>query len=48
MGQVSFSRSYHDGEHYNSVRLANDPGDGPARPILIKVFYQNPVAQLLC
>ncbi|XP_028764036.1 OTU domain-containing protein 3 isoform X2 [Neltuma alba] len=28
--------SYHDGEHYNSVRLKNDPGDGPARPIVIK------------
>ncbi|GAB2282634.1 hypothetical protein Dimus_039556 [Dionaea muscipula] len=28
--------SYHDGEHYNSVRLKEDPGDGPARPILIK------------
>ncbi|KAK4262319.1 hypothetical protein QN277_027895 [Acacia crassicarpa] len=28
--------SYHDGEHYNSVRLKIDPGDGPARPIVIK------------
>ncbi|XP_054825037.1 OVARIAN TUMOR DOMAIN-containing deubiquitinating enzyme 7 isoform X3 [Prosopis cineraria] len=28
--------SYHDGEHYNSVRLKNDPGDGHARPIVIK------------
>ncbi|KAJ8770712.1 hypothetical protein K2173_021359 [Erythroxylum novogranatense] len=28
--------SYHDGEHYNSVRLREDPGDGPARPITIK------------
>ncbi|KAI9089327.1 hypothetical protein K1719_029606 [Acacia pycnantha] len=28
--------SYHDGEHYNSVRLKTDPGDGPARPIVIK------------
>ncbi|QCD81608.1 OTU domain-containing protein 3 isoform X2 [Vigna unguiculata] len=29
--------SYHDGEHYNSVRLKDDPCDGPARPIVIKV-----------
>ncbi|TKY55690.1 OTU domain-containing protein 3 [Spatholobus suberectus] len=28
--------SYHDGEHYNSVRLKDDPCDGPARPIVIK------------
>ncbi|KAL3019478.1 hypothetical protein AAZX31_05G086000 [Glycine max] len=28
--------SYHDGEHYNSVRLKDDPFDGPARPIVIK------------
>ncbi|KAK7263161.1 hypothetical protein RJT34_30746 [Clitoria ternatea] len=28
--------SYHDGEHYNSVRLKDDPCDGPARPIIIK------------
>ncbi|XP_057419835.1 OVARIAN TUMOR DOMAIN-containing deubiquitinating enzyme 7 isoform X2 [Lotus japonicus] len=28
--------SYHDGEHYNSVRLKDDPCDGPARSILIK------------
>ncbi|MED6198406.1 hypothetical protein PIB30_118767 [Stylosanthes scabra] len=28
--------SYHDGEHYNSVRLKDDSGDGPARPIVIK------------
>ena len=25
--------SYHDGEHYNSVRLANDYHSGPAVPI---------------
>jgi hypothetical protein len=25
--------SYHLGEHYNSVRLMEDPGDGPAMPI---------------
>ncbi|XP_039167477.1 OVARIAN TUMOR DOMAIN-containing deubiquitinating enzyme 7-like isoform X7 [Eucalyptus grandis] len=29
--------SYHDEEHYNSVRLKEDTGDGPARPITIKV-----------
>lgn len=28
--------SYHDGEHYNSVRLKDDPCDGPARSIVIK------------
>ncbi|KAK4790899.1 hypothetical protein SAY86_031312 [Trapa natans] len=28
--------SYHDEEHYNSVRLKEDPGDGPARPVAIK------------
>ncbi|XP_061363618.1 OVARIAN TUMOR DOMAIN-containing deubiquitinating enzyme 7 isoform X2 [Gastrolobium bilobum] len=28
--------SYHDGEHYNSVRLKDDPRDGPARSIVIK------------
>ena len=25
--------SYHLGEHYNSVRLQEDTGDGPAMPI---------------
>ncbi|VFQ86537.1 unnamed protein product [Cuscuta campestris] len=28
--------SYHDGEHYNSVRLKEDTCNGPARPINIK------------
>ncbi|XP_051126746.1 OVARIAN TUMOR DOMAIN-containing deubiquitinating enzyme 7 [Andrographis paniculata] len=28
--------SYHDGEHYNSVRLKEDTCSGPARPIVIK------------
>ncbi|XP_057482510.1 OVARIAN TUMOR DOMAIN-containing deubiquitinating enzyme 7-like isoform X2 [Actinidia eriantha] len=28
--------SYHDGEHYNSVRLKEDTSTGPARPIIIK------------
>ncbi|KAJ1694920.1 hypothetical protein LUZ63_011618 [Rhynchospora breviuscula] len=29
--------SYHHGEHYNSVRLKEDPCEGPAKPISIKV-----------
>ncbi|GAV80931.1 OTU domain-containing protein [Cephalotus follicularis] len=29
--------SYHDEEHYNSVRVNQDPCDGPAQPIIIKV-----------
>lgn len=29
--------SYHDGEHYNSVRSKEDTCAGPARPIAIKV-----------
>ncbi|XP_030498782.1 OVARIAN TUMOR DOMAIN-containing deubiquitinating enzyme 7 isoform X6 [Cannabis sativa] len=29
--------SYHDGEHYNSVRSKEDSCEGPARPITIKV-----------
>jgi hypothetical protein len=33
----SGGRSYHDGEHYNSVRRQDDPGDGPAKPIIIEV-----------
>ncbi|OMO56635.1 Ovarian tumor, otubain [Corchorus capsularis] len=28
--------SYHDGEHYNSVRLKEDPCNGPAIPVIIK------------
>ncbi|KAG0474669.1 hypothetical protein HPP92_014355 [Vanilla planifolia] len=28
--------SYHNGEHYNSVRLKSDPCEGPAGPIIIK------------
>ncbi|XP_073098979.1 OVARIAN TUMOR DOMAIN-containing deubiquitinating enzyme 7 isoform X3 [Elaeis guineensis] len=28
---------YHDGEHYNSVRLKEDYCEGPAKPIIIKV-----------
>ena len=37
-----FFRSYHDEEHYNSVRLKEDPCDGPARPIIIKVYARFP------
>lgn len=37
-----FFRSYHDEEHYNSVRLKEDPCDGPARPIIIKVYARLP------
>ncbi|CAA6670525.1 unnamed protein product [Spirodela intermedia] len=29
--------SYHDGEHYNSVRLKDDPCTGPANPVTLKV-----------
>lgn len=29
--------SYHDGEHYNSVRLLDDACEGPAKTIIIKV-----------
>lgn len=29
--------SYHDGEHYNSVRLKEDLGEGPAKPVILKV-----------
>lgn len=28
---------YHDGEHYDSVRLKEDSCEGPARPIILKV-----------
>ncbi|KAL9245804.1 hypothetical protein vseg_019411 [Gypsophila vaccaria] len=28
--------SYHDGEHYNSVRMKEDPCHGPAQPVIIK------------
>lgn len=28
--------SYHHGEHYNSVRLREDPCEGPAMPVVIK------------
>ncbi|KAK3416280.1 hypothetical protein EUGRSUZ_H01733 [Eucalyptus grandis] len=33
---LCFIRPYHDEELYNSVRLKEDTGDGPARPITIK------------
>lgn len=35
---LHFFRSYHDEEHYNSVRSKDDPCNGPAQPIIIKVF----------
>ncbi|XAR74007.1 Ubiquitinyl hydrolase 1 [Bertholletia excelsa] len=48
--------SYHDGEHYNSVRLKEDSCSGPAWPIIIKVssvfnsclplYYVHPLLQL--
>ena len=28
--------SYHDGEHYNSVRMASDMGSGPPKPIAVQ------------
>jgi len=28
--------SYHDGEHYNSVRLASETGSGPPKPIAVQ------------
>jgi hypothetical protein len=31
-------RSYHDGEHYNSVRRQDDIGLGPAKSIIIEVM----------
>lgn len=31
-------RSYHDGEHYNSVRSREDACGGPARPVVIEVL----------
>ncbi|KAL3526797.1 hypothetical protein ACH5RR_011453 [Cinchona calisaya] len=33
--------SYHDGEHYNSVRSKDDICAGPARPIIIKQHLVN-------
>lgn len=36
-GYAYYLRSYHDGEHYNSVRLKDDPCDGPPKSIVIKV-----------
>ncbi|XP_058081807.1 OVARIAN TUMOR DOMAIN-containing deubiquitinating enzyme 7 isoform X4 [Magnolia sinica] len=35
-GTCMIHLSYHDGEHYNSIRLKEDPGNGPARQIVIK------------
>lgn len=36
--------SYHLGEHYNSVRLLEDPGDGPAMPIGHELQIKNPLS----
>lgn len=33
--------SYHLGEHYNSVRLLEDPGDGPVMPIGHELTLKN-------
>lgn len=35
-GVPTLHLSYHDGEHYNSVRLQGDTGTGPAAPICIE------------
>lgn len=43
MDEVLGGRSYHDGEHYNSVRRQNDIGLGPAKPIIIEVMIQHEV-----
>ncbi|XP_058081809.1 OVARIAN TUMOR DOMAIN-containing deubiquitinating enzyme 7 isoform X6 [Magnolia sinica] len=39
-GTCMIHLSYHDGEHYNSIRLKEDPGNGPARQIVIKVLQE--------
>lgn len=38
MDGILGGRSYHDGEHYNSVRRQDDIGLGPAKPIIIEVM----------
>lgn len=38
MDGVLGGRSYHDGEHYNSVRRQDDIGLGTAKPIIIEVM----------
>ena len=38
-GLKTLPRSYHDEEHYNSVRLKEDTCAGPARLITIKVSF---------
>ncbi|XP_021714340.1 OTU domain-containing protein 3-like isoform X2 [Chenopodium quinoa] len=35
-GACMIHLSYHDGEHYNSLRLKEDQCSGPAKPIMIK------------
>lgn len=39
--------SYHDGEHYNSVRLKEDQCSGPAMPVIIKQVHNKQNLQLL-
>lgn len=36
IGTRTLHLSYHDGEHYNSIRLQNDDSLGPAQPIVIE------------
>ena len=37
--------SYHLGEHYNSVRLLEDPGDGPVMTIGHELKIKNPLPE---
>lgn len=41
-------RSYHDGEHYNSVRSKEDACGGPAKPVVIEVFYVELLSGWVC
>jgi len=38
--------SYHLGEHYNSVRLLEDPCNGPPLPIGHELQIKNPILNL--
>lgn len=38
--------SYHLGQHYNSVRLLEDPGDGPILPIGHELKIKNPIVKI--
>lgn len=33
--------SYHDGDHYNSVRREDDTGNGPAEAISLRAYYKH-------